>query len=172
MLGAELTVSHRTYLSTSLGYGHALFISSGHDLFGSLLVTILTGGVSLCTLSPLPNSFVSHEISYWLCLIMVLWLKPVVSWRNRGPSVCAHTRLCCSVHASITVNSHNPLWDYINMLSSVDLSLKEFLCCLSSYQATSIIPVGSKGHTTFMCGLFSLDFGSDCTHHVPFASFV
>jgi hypothetical protein len=72
MLGAELTVSHRTPSPTSLGYGHILFISSGHNLFGYLLVTILTGGVSLCTLSPLPNSFVSREISYWLCLIMVL----------------------------------------------------------------------------------------------------
>jgi hypothetical protein len=35
-------------------------------------------------------------------------------------------------------------------------SLKQFLCCLSSDQATSIIFVGSKGHTTFMCGIFSL----------------
>jgi hypothetical protein len=32
-------------LSSSLGYGHVLFISSGHDLFGSLLVTVLTGRV-------------------------------------------------------------------------------------------------------------------------------
>jgi hypothetical protein len=35
-------------------------------------------------------------------------------------------------------------------------SLKQFLCCLSSDQATSIISVGSKGQTTFMCGLFLL----------------
>jgi hypothetical protein len=41
MLGAELTVSHRTHSSTSLGYDHTLFISSGHNLFGSLLVTVL-----------------------------------------------------------------------------------------------------------------------------------
>jgi hypothetical protein len=34
-------------LSSSLGYGHVLFISSGRDLFDSLLVTILTGRVSL-----------------------------------------------------------------------------------------------------------------------------
>jgi hypothetical protein len=47
MLGAELTVSHRTPSPTNLGYDHALFISSGHDLFGSLLVIILTGRVSL-----------------------------------------------------------------------------------------------------------------------------
>jgi hypothetical protein len=46
MLGAEVTVSHHTHSSTSLGCGHALFISSGHDLFGSLLVTVLTGRVS------------------------------------------------------------------------------------------------------------------------------
>jgi hypothetical protein len=29
-------------------------------------------------------------------------------------------------------------------------------------QATSIISVRSKGHNPFMCGLFSLDFDSDC----------
>jgi hypothetical protein len=63
MLGAELTVSRRTpFIKFRLW--RVLFISSGHDLFGSLLVTILTGGVSLCILSPLPNSFVSREISY------------------------------------------------------------------------------------------------------------
>jgi hypothetical protein len=44
MLRAELTVSTS---STNLGYGHVLFISSGHDLFGSLLVTILRDRVSL-----------------------------------------------------------------------------------------------------------------------------
>jgi hypothetical protein len=47
MLRAEITVSHHTHSSTSLGYGHVLFVSSGHNLFGSLLVIILTGGVSL-----------------------------------------------------------------------------------------------------------------------------
>jgi hypothetical protein len=71
MLGAELTVSHRTPSPTNLGYGHALFISSGHDLFGSLLVTVLTGRVS-CILSPLLSLFVMREISYWLRLVMVL----------------------------------------------------------------------------------------------------
>jgi hypothetical protein len=72
MLGAESTVSPCTHSSISLGYGHALFVFSGHDLFGSLLVTIHTGGVSLCILSPLPSLFVLCEISYWLCLVMVL----------------------------------------------------------------------------------------------------
>jgi hypothetical protein len=45
MLVAEVSVSHRTPFSSSLGYGHVLFSSSGHDLFGSLLVTVLTGRV-------------------------------------------------------------------------------------------------------------------------------
>jgi hypothetical protein len=52
MLGTEVTVFHHTPSPPSLGYGHALFISSGHDLFGSLLVTILTGGVSFVPCHP------------------------------------------------------------------------------------------------------------------------
>jgi hypothetical protein len=161
---------------------------------------------------------------------MLLWLKPVVPWWNRGPSVCAHTWSCCSARAGITVSSCNPLWDYVNalcwhnlfllreihywcqfcngvmvsdlwchsetesllwmrtqgcatrrMLVSRSLgmihcgttlmcyllwisSLKQFLCCLSSDQATFIISVGSKGHTPLMCGLLSLYFGGDYTH--------
>jgi hypothetical protein len=46
-------------------------------------------------------------------------------------------------------------------------SLKEFLCCLSSDQATSIISVGSEGHTTLMCGLISFDLGSDYSYSFP-----
>jgi hypothetical protein len=37
--------------------------------------------------------------------------------------VNAHTGLCCSVHAGIEVSSHDPLWNYTDILSSVDLSL-------------------------------------------------
>jgi hypothetical protein len=64
MHGAKITASYRTHLSISLGYGHVLFISSCHGLFGSLLVTILTGGVSLCILSPLLTLMVWREVSY------------------------------------------------------------------------------------------------------------
>jgi hypothetical protein len=56
------------------------------------------------------------------------------------------------------------------MLSSVELLLKQFLCCLSSDQSTSIISVGSKGHTTFMCGLFSFDLDSDYSYKFPLRS--
>jgi hypothetical protein len=65
MRGAKLTVSHRIHSPTNLGYGHVLFISSGRDLFGSLLVTILTSGAYFCILSPLLNLLVWHKISYW-----------------------------------------------------------------------------------------------------------
>jgi hypothetical protein len=34
-------------------------------------------------------------------------------------------------------------------------------------EATSIIFVGSKGHTTFMCGLISFDLGSDYSYRPP-----
>jgi hypothetical protein len=34
-------------------------------------------------------------------------------------------------------------------------------------QATSVISIGSKGHTTFMCGLISFDLGSDYSHKFP-----
>jgi hypothetical protein len=178
------------------------------------------------------------EISYWLCLVLALWLKLMMPRQNRGPPVGIHTRLCCSVHASITVSSHNPLWDYIDMLSLHKLflpreihywcqfcngvmvkdlwyrgetesplwmytqgsaawrmpiskslvmiryritlvcylpwisSLKRFLCCLSSDQATSIISMGSKGHTTFMCGLISFDLGSDYSYKFPLHPFL
>jgi hypothetical protein len=66
ILGAELTVSHRAHSSTSLGYSHALFISLGHDLFGSLLVIILTGGVSFvyCHLGPVYLCRVRFLIGY------------------------------------------------------------------------------------------------------------
>jgi hypothetical protein len=72
MLGAELTVSHHAHSSTILDYGHVLFVSSDRDLFGSLLVTILTSEVYFCILPSLLSLFLSREISYWLRLVMVL----------------------------------------------------------------------------------------------------
>jgi hypothetical protein len=81
--------------------------------------------------------------------------------------VNVHIRLCCLAHVGIEVSSHDPLWNYNDVLSSVDLPLKQFLCCLSDDEATSIISIGSKGHTTFMCGLFSFDLGSDYSYKFP-----
>jgi hypothetical protein len=63
MLGAKIIVSHCTHSSTSLGYGHILFVSQIHDLFGSLLVTILIGG----------DYFVyCHPGSVYLCRVRFL----------------------------------------------------------------------------------------------------
>jgi hypothetical protein len=150
--------------------------------------------------------------------------------------VDAYTWLCCSLHASIIVSSHNPLRGYINMLSLHKLflpreihygcqfcngvvvkdlwyrgetegllwmrthdfaawrvlvskslvmihcgttpmcdlpwtpSLKQILCCLWRDQATFVISVGSKGHTTLMCGLISFDLGSDYLYKFPLRS--
>jgi hypothetical protein len=48
--------------------------------------------------------------------------------------------------------------------------LKQSLCCLWNNQATSVISVGSNGHTTFMCDLFSLTLMVTSHTHVPLAS--
>jgi hypothetical protein len=79
----------------------------------------------------------------------------------------AHTGFCCLALAGIKVSSHDPLWNYTDVLSSMDFPLKQFLCCLSSDQATSIISIGSKGHTTFMYGLISFDLGSNYLYKFP-----
>jgi hypothetical protein len=78
--------------------------------------------------------------------------------------VNVYARLCCLAHAGIKVSSHDLLWNYTDVLSSVDLPLKQFLCCLSSDQATYIISIGSKGHTTSHVWSLFLDFDGDFTH--------
>jgi hypothetical protein len=41
--------------------------------------------------------------------------------------VNAHTGFCCLAHAGIKVSGHDPLWNYTNILSSVDLFLETIL---------------------------------------------
>jgi hypothetical protein len=90
MLGAELIVSHRTPSPTSLGYGHVLFISSGHDLFGSLLVTVLTGRVSLY-IGTLVQSF---DVTRDFLLVMssngVMTKTDGAATRPRASCECTH----------------------------------------------------------------------------------
>jgi hypothetical protein len=116
MLGAEVTVSHCTsfikfrlwpYLGRFVGPWSICLSTCNHSYRWS----------HFCILSSLPSLIVLCEISYWLYLVMALWLKLTMPRQNRGPSVCAHTRLCCSARAGIMVSSCNPLWDYINVLS-------------------------------------------------------
>jgi hypothetical protein len=59
------------------------------------------------------------------------------------------------IHYGITLMCYLPL----------TFLLKQFLC--DRDQATSVISVGSKGHTTFMCGLISFDLGSDYLYKFP-----
>jgi hypothetical protein len=89
---------------------------------------------------------------------MVLWLKPMVPRRNRGPYVCAHTWLCCSARAGITVSSCNPLWDYINMLSGHNLVLPRgihYWCC--SVMVSWLMTYGAAAKLRASC---------ECTHMI------
>jgi hypothetical protein len=45
----------------------------------------------------------------------------MVPRQNREPPMGAHIRLSCSARAGITVNSRDPLWDYTEVLSFVDI---------------------------------------------------
>jgi hypothetical protein len=38
--------------------------------------------------------------------------------------VNVHTGFCCLAHVGIEVSSHDPLWNYTDVLSSIDLSLE------------------------------------------------
>jgi hypothetical protein len=68
--------------------------------------------------------------------------------------VNAHTELCYSSDAGIKVSSHDPLWNYTDMLSSIDLSLEMIFCAVyRNDEATSVIYVESKELTTLMCSL-------------------
>jgi hypothetical protein len=87
--------------------------------------------------------------------------------------VNAHTGLCYSSDAVIKVSGHDPLWNYTNVLPSIDLPLKQFLCCLSRDQATSIIFVGLKKSIPLTCVVsFPLTLIVTARIEVPFTSFV
>jgi hypothetical protein len=91
MLEAELTVFHRTPSPTSLGYGHPLFISSGHDLFGSLLVTILTGRVSLYIVTLAQSIGVVWDFLLVMSGIGVMTKIDDTATKPGAFYVCAHT---------------------------------------------------------------------------------
>jgi hypothetical protein len=48
----------------------------------------------------------------------------MVPLRNWEPLVNVHARLCCLAHAGIEVSSHDPLWNYTDLLSSVNYFLE------------------------------------------------
>jgi hypothetical protein len=114
-----------------------------------------------CILSPLLNPFVTREIFYWLRLVMALWLKLMMPRRNRGPSVCAHTRLCCLARAGITVSSHNPLWDYIDMLSLHKLFLpREIYYWCQFSNGVMVKDLWCRGETEGLLWMRTQDFAA------------
>jgi hypothetical protein len=79
--------------------------------------------------------------------------------------VNAHIGLCYLSDAGIEVCGHDPLWNYTDVLSSVDLFLETISVLfveVTKQHLSSLLD--KKGIPLPMCGLFSLDFGSDCTY--------
>jgi hypothetical protein len=81
----------------------------------------------------------------------------MVPQRNWEPLVNVHARLCCLAHAGIEVSSHDPLWNNTYVWSSVDYFLETISMLfveVTKQHLSSLLD--QKGHTPFMCGLFSL----------------
>jgi hypothetical protein len=68
----------------------------------------------------------------------------VLQW-SWGPPVNAHTGFCCLAPAGTKVSGHDPLWNYTDVLSSIDLSLKHFLCCREEIKQHLSSPLDQKG---------------------------
>jgi hypothetical protein len=51
----------------------------------------------------------------------IMTKRPMVPRQNREPPVGAHTRLSCSARGGIMVNSCDPLRDYTDVLSFVNI---------------------------------------------------
>jgi hypothetical protein len=96
------------------------------------------------SLLQLQSHFLSHILigSIYLChvdLSLVTFGNGIMAndwWcRDKTESLLwVHTWLSCSAHAGIAVNSHDPLWDYTDVLSFVDILSKWSLhfvsiCC-------------------------------------------
>ena len=78
--------------------------------------------------------FLSHTLmgSIYLCYVDfslvgfgngIMTKRLMVPRRNREPTM-VHTWLSCSTRAGIVGNSHDPLWNYTDVLSPVDLFLE------------------------------------------------
>jgi hypothetical protein len=88
----------------------------------------------------------------------------MVPQQNCEPPVNAHTGLCHSSDAGIKVSGHDPLWNYPDGYLPWTFPWNNFyvVCQVIEQYPSSLLD--QKGHTPFICGLFSLDFDSDCTH--------
>jgi hypothetical protein len=70
--------------------------------------------------------------------------------------VNVHTGFCCLAHVGIEVASHDPLWNYTDVLSSIDLSLKQFLCVCEEIKQHLSFPLDQKGISLSCVVLFLL----------------
>jgi hypothetical protein len=95
--------------------------------------------------TPVMISFLSHTLigSIYLCYVdflLVMFSNGVVTKRlmvprqNWEPPMGAHIRLSCSAHASIVVNSRDPLWNNTDVLSFMDLITRWSLRFVSTYR--------------------------------------
>jgi hypothetical protein len=151
MLGAEVTVSRHTpfikfrfwpYRVHFMGPWSIWLSTCNHSYRWSLF----------CILSSLTSLFVLCGIFYWLCLVMVLWLKLMMPWRNWGPPVNVHTWLRYSARAGITISSCNPLWDYVNALSWYNLFLlREIVIGASSVMVSWLMTYGAAAKLRAPC---------------------
>jgi hypothetical protein len=62
-----------------------------------------------------------HAFSLVVSSNGVMTKRLMVPRRNREPPVGAHTRLSCSARAGIVVNSRDPIRDYTDVLSFMNI---------------------------------------------------
>ena len=82
-----------------------------------------------------------------------------------------HPGFCYLAHVGIEVSSHDPLWNYTDVLSPIDLSLKHSLCCLEEIKQHLSFPLDQKG-IPLSCVVLFLLILVVATHIVPFTFFV
>ena len=99
---------------------------------------------------------------------MVSWLRTYgTAAKLRASCACAHRILL------LGACRYRGLWSWSIMelhwcvIFRGHFPWNNFYVVCDRDQATSVISVGSKGHTTFMCGLISFDLGSDYPYKFP-----
>jgi hypothetical protein len=87
--------------------------------------------------------------------------------------VNAHTGLCYSSDAGIKVSGHDPLWNYINMLFSVDFFLEMILVLFVEMIKQHVSSLLDQKGIPLSCVVsFLLTFVVPAHIQVPFMSFV
>jgi hypothetical protein len=93
-----------------------------HALVSQLVVIIHYETISMCYLSTICFCYV--RFIFGASSVMVSWLRTYGAAAKLRALMNVHARLCCLVHAGIDVSSHDPLWNYTDVWSSVNISLE------------------------------------------------